>query len=476
MGIQRGLWLAGLCFLGVTLAGCGPPATLFVETTVRPDGSCGRLIWQPKDRFLPKQALQPAWNSRWKSVVDASGPHGTSGAHAREKLTKFVVRTAEELAKAPPKASDTEGAFQYFIATGSFRSPLDIPPHYRFGGEKFPNGGTSELERSFERKDYGFVVEYRWMERITNNVTLTSFLRARDELLALMEPFAVDYIEKALGKEYDVSKLITFVHTNVRPFLEEGSIILFDVCSQFHKMKNQKALEAELATRFQDLAKRHLGLDISAEKWKQITAKEVDQKLLDQIADFLMRYVSRRDGQALTRPEMTALIRHLDNNANLPTPDPKLEKLLGEQVGLLILRMTGLYQFPLAFLGTGAPHYEFVLRLPGKTIETTGILLKSNETRWRFTAEQIPPDGHEMKARSILIDRDRQMKTLGRVAIDDAAKATEFIEAVGPDGPLLEAVRKLHQTGERNALRQVETRTFEESSRARKLRKMLFDE
>ena len=138
MGIQPGLWLAGLCFLGVTLAGCGPPAKLFVETTVHPDGSCDRLIWQPKDQFLPKQALQPAWNSRWKSVVDASGPHGTPGAHAREKLTKFVVRTAEELAKAPPKVSDTEEAFQYFIATGSFRSPLDIPPHYRFGGEKFP--------------------------------------------------------------------------------------------------------------------------------------------------------------------------------------------------------------------------------------------------------------------------------------------------------------------------------------------------
>ena len=126
-------------------------------------------------------------------------------------------------------------------------------------------------------------------------MTLTSFLKARDELLALLEPFAVDYIEKALGKEYDVSKLITFVHTNVRAFLEEGSIILFDACSQLHKMK----------------------------------------------------------------------------------------------------------------------------------------------------------------ARSILIDRDRQVKTFGRVAIDDEAKATEFIEAVGPDGPLLEAVRKLDQTGDRNALRQV---------------------
>ncbi len=155
MRIQRRLRLAGLCFLGVLAAGCGPPATLFVETTVHPDGSCDRLIWQPKDEFLPKQALQPTWNSRWKSVVDATGPHGMRGARAREKLTKFIFRKPEELAKAPPKTSDNEAAFQYFIATGSFRSPVDIPPHYRFAAEKTPNAGSSELERCLNAKITG---------------------------------------------------------------------------------------------------------------------------------------------------------------------------------------------------------------------------------------------------------------------------------------------------------------------------------
>ena len=64
-------------------------------------------------------------------------------------------------------------------------------------------------------------------------------------------------------------------------------------------------------------------------------------------------------------------------------------------------------------------------------------------------ASGLFPDGYEMKARSILIDRDGQKKVLGRVAIDDETKAIEFMETVGREGPLLEAVRKLRQTGDR---------------------------
>jgi hypothetical protein len=40
--------------------------------------------------------------------------------------------------------------------------------------------------------------------------------------------------------------------------------------------------------------------------------------------------------------------------------------------------MTGLYDFPLAFLGRGVPYYDFVLRLPGKMIQANGTLLKSD--------------------------------------------------------------------------------------------------
>ena len=51
MAGRRGLWLLGFCFMGVLAAGCGPPAAIYVETTLHPDGSCDRMIWQPKESF-----------------------------------------------------------------------------------------------------------------------------------------------------------------------------------------------------------------------------------------------------------------------------------------------------------------------------------------------------------------------------------------------------------------------------------------
>ena len=138
--------------------------------------------------------------------------------------------------------------------------------------------------------------------------------------------------------------------------------------------------------------------------------------------------------------------------------------------------MAGLY-FPLRFLFSGGlPEYEFAIQLPGELVETSGTGTKAGRTRWKFTGVGLFPGGYEMKARSILIDRDAQKKVLGRVAIDDETRAVEFIETVGREGPLLEAVRKLRQTGDRDTLFQMQTRTFDESLQVRKVRKMLFNE
>jgi len=134
--------------------------------------------------------------------------------------------------------------------------------------------------------------------------------------------------------------------------------------------------------------------------------------------------------------------------------------------------MIGLYS-PFAFLGSGPPHYEFALRLPGELVETNGTA-KAGQIRWRFTGEQLFPDGYEMKAKSIFIDREGQKRVLGRLVIDDESKAMGFMELVGEDGPLNEAVRKAHQTGDLNALGQVKTRSYQENLRARKLHDMLF--
>jgi hypothetical protein len=101
MARQRILRIGGLCFLGTLAVGCCPapfPA-IYVETTIHPDGSCDRMIWQPKEKFLPGDALKPEWNVRWKSVSDASGRSGTSASRAAddECLTKHLLDEAERV-------------------------------------------------------------------------------------------------------------------------------------------------------------------------------------------------------------------------------------------------------------------------------------------------------------------------------------------------------------------------------------------
>lgn len=112
--------------------------------------------------------------------------------------------------------------------------------------------------------------------------------------------------------------------------------------------------------------------------------------------------------------------------------------------------------------------------LPGELIESNATRTKAGRIHWKFGGGQLFPDGFAMDARSIFIDRDGQRKVLGHVVIDDETKAMEFIEIVGDEGPFLEAVRKLRQTGDRNALLTVKPSSFDEALRARKLQDLLF--
>jgi hypothetical protein len=149
------------------------------------------------------------------------------------------------------------------------------------------------------------------------------------------------------------------------------------------------------------------------------------------------------------------------------------DKQLEKRVKGALLRMVGLYSF--RFL-LSVPDYVFTILITREIVETNGTGNKAGRTRWKFTGVRSFPDGYEMKARSIEIDRDGQKQALGRLVIDDETEAMEFMEVIGGEGPLLEAVRKLRQTGDRNAFSQVKTRTFEEGLRVRKLRKILFNE
>ena len=115
--------------------------------------------------------------------------------------------------------------------------------------------------------------------------------------------------------------------------------------------------------------------------------------------------------------------------------------------------MVGLYDISLGLLGSGPPEYEFVLRLPGKLIETNGTIMTGDHTRWTFTGGEMFPrwlrdegaDYRHRYRRSNKSSRSRGDRIRGEGAL-------EFIKLVGEEGPLLNAVRKAHQAGNSSAL------------------------
>jgi hypothetical protein len=452
--------------MGVLAAGCGPslPAAIYVETAIHADGSCDRMIWQPKDKFLPELARKPEWNARWKTVSDASRRPGAPHS----------------------KASNDE--YQYFIARGSFDSPREIPPHYRFADDEVPDAGASELERTYERNDFGFVVEHCWQEKITNIVTFHGFLKARDELLDLFLPVYTEMIEKVLGTDFDVSRLVNHLRANGRRFVENVSLIFYDVAARGLVTGKDGKLDVALTNHLYEEAER-FGLDPKSLLGLfavPSNEKESERRLNAYLGRLVVQYFRHRDGAALTAAEADAFIQGISNNHRYEKEIQEqtkrikdrfaADKQLEKRVKRAFLDMAGLY-YPLRFpLFNGPPEYEFAIQLPGELVETSGTGTKAGRTRWKFTGVGLFPGGYEMKARSILIDRDAQKKVLGRVAIDDETKAVEFIETVGREGPLLEAVREVRQTGDRSALSQLKSDTYEERLRATKVRSMLFGE
>jgi hypothetical protein len=348
--------------------------------------------------------------------------------------------------------------------------------------------GASELERTYERIDYGFVVEHRWEEKLTNIVTFHGFLKARDELLDLFLPPYIEAIEKVFSQDYDVSRLVNHLRTNGRRLLENVALISYDAVVHDRVTGKGGELDVDLTNHLCDEVER-FGLDVKLlQKMFAMprNEKEDSQSVKTLLAGLVVQYFRHRDGTALTAAEADALSQAIvsDHRYDKAFQEQwkgieerfKADKGLEKRVKRALLRMSRLY-FPFRFpLFTGPPEYEFSIVLPGDLVESNGTVTKAGRTRWKFTAEVLFRGGYAMRARSIVIDRDAQKKLLGRVAINDELEALEFLEAVGREGPLLEGVREFRRTGDRNALHQVKTRSFEESVRARSIRKTLFND
>jgi hypothetical protein len=397
---------------------------------------------------VPGGPFRPEWVARWEILTFLKGP------------------------PASPRDGREAGTEAYFNARGTFRSPREIPPHYRHGDDENPQAGASELKRSYERIDRVFVVEHRWSERVTDVVTLPGFLEARDKMLDILLPLGLRLLGEEFGPDYDLSGLSEFVRKDVRRALEEAAVLIYDDGVR-RRLRRGDAIDPELADRLVALSRR-IGFDPLDANGKMLANEAFDRRFEESFSRVILQHVRRRDGSALERSEWDALFARWRQKPGFMKLDKRQEERYERFVGPLVPRLMGLYGFPLVlFFPPGNPRFDFALQLPGELVETNGAGLGNGRTRWSFTGEKIFPDGFEMKARSLVIDRDGQRKALGRVAIDDAETALEFVDLIGDDPVLLEAVRKVESTGARGALAEEKSRSSEQNQRLRRLRELL---
>jgi hypothetical protein len=433
-----------LCLLAAA-GGCGSPPYFQVETVVRSDGSCDRTIWQPEREMLPAEALRPAWAEHWRTI------------------RTFV---------APPAFADKigkGGERSYFTATGSFRSPMEIPGHFRNAIEGCPEVGASELVRTYERKECGFVLEYCWSERLTNIVTRAGFFKARDEFLDLALPLAVKGIEQVYGNEFDVSGLVSYVRAEGRRLLEQAAEALYDA-GVAHEP--ERGIAIRLAT-----VARRFGLDLFDANGELLESQDSDPRFEAFLRHRILLGVRHRDGSRLTEAEFRSLVpkdsapRFVEAwNRFAREHATEFETKLLQ----LIVRMTGLYGSPLGPTAN-IPEFAFALRLPGAIVETNGDPEGRDKVRWRFTGDRSFPDGYAMTARSFEIDIQGQKAVLGHVAIGDRTAAEAFIKLVREDEDLLDAVRQAVRKGDPMPLREFRPRTDEGRDRLRRLHGLLKD-
>ncbi len=286
----RSWWRSVPLILLLAASGCESAPLIQVDTRIHSDGSCDRTIWQPRDKLLPEDALKPAWNARWKSIKQSAVP--------------------PELANQAQNGQAND-EHHYFSAHGWFRSPAEIPTHFRNSFSQGGQAAASELVRSYECKDYGFVREHCWRETLTNIVTRDSFLKARDEFLDSALPKAILGIEQVYGKSFDVAGLTRYLRTDGRQFLEQSALVFYETMAR-HMTNEEKPLPyAELARQF--------GLDLFDPAGNLVTGEEFQARLMSFLRHRVSLGVRHRDGSRLTDAEIRSL---LDQNGNSPYSAP----------------------------------------------------------------------------------------------------------------------------------------------------------
>lgn len=265
------------------------------ETTLLPDGSVDRVIWQSLDKEQHQQ---------WQEVRS-----GIQDQRLESELWELANNTLKDKDGKPsnPKEQGT-------TARGHFASAEQIPEHYR---KAAPAGlPASTLKRKSEQEDFVFVTEHRWEETLTDCVQLEDVPAARRELIDLVVPIIVETLSQELGSNYDVSEVERWLRDEGATWFDELTALFLDLAARNNWPQNtDKSLKQQAEQRLAKVNLRHGLANLEEEtikkfgeaKVKQLVKRRDDKSLDDQMAaEIFRRVLSPEEGKSKGRFEQRA--------------------------------------------------------------------------------------------------------------------------------------------------------------------------
>jgi hypothetical protein len=418
------------------LAGC--EAKIYrAETTLKPDGSVSRAIYQPA-AGTPAAAVDDA---RWSERT-----------YAPRVAHKDWIGPITDL---PPQVSDKD--HPYLAVWGDFASVDQLPQTFLVEG---PEGvGDGELKRSYSRNDYVLVVEHQWSERLTDVVSLGDLRRAQNELADLLIPLVERIFNKALEQEYDTSAFVAWMQTKARPLAFELIDVYFDLLARGDSPSGEQVVAALVP-----VFTRH-GINLLDADGRPLADKALQHVLAEQFRDVLRKTIHNRNGKPLPEEVIKEVMQwtgleDVPEGAEVPrrfteAAERSIEEEFGSQEAFsaktkpLLARIFGLYG---PFTGGSSRKFSYRLQMPGKIVDTSGDLLAENVTRWEFSDGDAYPFGYEMRSRSLEGRADVVGKLVSAEFLADRARVLAYVELVRTNERLLKVMQQCAAAGEMKPL------------------------
>ena len=130
-------------------------------------------------------------------------------------------------------------------------------------------------------------------------------------MLDLYLPVYSEAIEKTFSKDYDVSRLVAWLRSDGRRFLENASLIVYDAAVRGRVLGKNNQFDVDLINGLYEEAEQ-LGLDLKlvGEMFKLPADQERNERAAKVfVSRLVVRFFRHRDGTALRAAEADELVR-----------------------------------------------------------------------------------------------------------------------------------------------------------------------